>query len=745
MEVEIPLVDLVPREEPVPEPRRISVLDQMKIRLGIEHKLRIRDCGFFLNCVLAVMLVWSYTSVNNADISPIPELTDPGRGSIEHFADDFSSTADELVLVRAFPFAEWSERVLSSLLSDFSWFDSPQSLLANFRNSSLPEIAFLFGGTPFETNLSITEVANNGSFLKPFDGTLAIVESLLKERDVVSTLRSCEFARPEQSRFSPWLASATFYFPYSMLVMMIKHAQYDEKQRGDRVHFLLRIFGIGELSYWLSSLVIHLVEQLPVILVSALAFCDAVKWSKGTAVSLFFASILMAALGLILLHEFFFAWLKGKHSLGFYFSVQITFSSLIGLILTIESVIPRVVIGLFSLLLPQFSFLKMTNVMIEMNIRGNPMTWHTVDGALFAWQFGSLMFWGVWNVIYTLCGARLYGRPPLGWRSLFSLSKWKKLIFGTDQNMLNPVTALEVEMVRKEFAETVAVNDVSLAINSGEIIFAMGPNGSGKSTLIDILTGGTVPTAGRIMVFGEEMGSDFDLLYRHLGIVFQANTLIDNLTCREHLELACSLRGEIGNDILYFSQLLKLEDCLETSAGKLSGGEKRKLCVAMALIRRSAILVLDEPTAGVDAQVRRVIWESVRQMRHATGLISCHSLEEGGEVSTKIMMLSKGRIVFLGTPAELRVEYNCGYYVTFVDDDVDMQRVLEFVKMSVPQAEIKFGRPKAVLVPDTLDVADLLERIDENKEDLGITKYTIHIENLEETMRKVIETDEDRR
>jgi ABC-type multidrug transport system ATPase subunit len=127
-------------------------------------------------------------------------------------------------------------------------------------------------------------------------------------------------------------------------------------------------------------------------------------------------------------------------------------------------------------------------------------------------------------------------------------------------------------------------------------------------------------------------------------------------------------------------------------------------------------------------------------MQRTTGLISCHSLEEGGDVSAKIMVPSKGQIVFLGIPAELRVEYNCGYHVTFVDDDVDMQKVLEFVK-----AEMKLGRPRAVLVRDQLEVADLLERIGENKEELGITKYIIHIENLEETMRKMIETDEERR
>jgi ABC-type multidrug transport system ATPase subunit len=142
------------------------------------------------------------------------------------------------------------------------------------------------------------------------------------------------------------------------------------------------------------------------------------------------------------------------------------------------------------------------------------------------------------------------------------------------------------------------------------MIFTIGPNGSEKPTLIDLLTGGTGQTAGRILAFGEEMGDDFSLLYPHLGIVFQANTLINDLTCREHLELACLLRAEIGNDILYFSQLLKFEDCLETRPGQLSGDEKRKFCIAMALIKRSVILVL---TNRPLASTRRYVGSSGSQ------------------------------------------------------------------------------------------------------------------------------------
>jgi hypothetical protein len=453
MEVEIPLADLVPREEPLPEPRQISVLEQMKVRFGIEYKLRIRDYGFFINFVLAVMLVWSYTSVNDTDLSPLPDLPDPPPGPVHSFGDDFSTFAHSVLRVRAFPFAEWSDRVLSTLVSDFTWFDSPQSLFVSFANSSKPEVAFLFGGTPFETNLSITKATNMDFLLGPFGGTLAIVESLLRERHIVAALRSCEIARPEQSRFSPSLVFITLNFPYAMLLPMAKHTQYNERQREDRVHFLLHIFGIGEIAYWLSSVVIHLVEQVLITLLSTLAFYDTVQWSKGTALNLFFVSLLMNVLGLILLHEFFFAWLKGKNSLWLYFSVQIAVSSLI---LTVESLIPAAVVGLFCLIMSQFSFL---NVMIDRKVRGNPMTWKRVDGPLFAWQVLSLLFWGVWNVICTLCGTQLHGRPPLGWKSLFPPSKWKKLVVN-GKIIVNPVTALEVETVRKEFGETVAIDDL---------------------------------------------------------------------------------------------------------------------------------------------------------------------------------------------------------------------------------------------------------------------------------------------
>jgi hypothetical protein len=163
------------------------------------------------------MLVWSYTSANDADISLLPELLDP-RSPVQSFGDDFSTFAHSVLRVRGFPFAEWLGWVPSSLASDFMCFDSPQSLFASFADSSKPEVAFLFGGTPFDTNLSIMEVTNTDFLLGPFGSTLPIVESLLRERHIVAALRSCEFGRPEQLRFTPSLAFVRFNSPDAMLM-----------------------------------------------------------------------------------------------------------------------------------------------------------------------------------------------------------------------------------------------------------------------------------------------------------------------------------------------------------------------------------------------------------------------------------------------------------------------------------------------------------------------------------------------
>ena len=107
-------------------------------------------------------------------------------------------------------------------------------------------------------------------------------------------------------------------------------------------------------------------------------------------------------------------------------------------------------------------------------------------------------------------------------------------------------------------------------------------------------------------------------------------------------------------------------------------------------------------------------------------------------MSTRIMVMISGHSAFLGTAGEMRKAYHCGYYITFIDESVDMDTILEFIQGMEPSAEIHFDRPKSIVVPDTLTMTDLLEELEANKTRLGFTNYTVHIESLEDTMWKLI-------
>ena len=250
------------------------------------------------------------------------------------------------------------------------------------------------------------------------------------------------------------------------------------------------------------------------------------------------------------------------------------------------------------------------------------------------------------------------------------------------------------------------------------------------------------PTSGCISVCGEDVGRDLSPLYAHLGVVFQNNSLVANVTVREHLTLFARLNGvhsdRVQEEVSLISSQFELNSSLENFASTLSGGQQRILCVAIAMIRHPSVIIMDEPTAGLDVQKRQIVWNAIRECHGLTGLVTCHSVEEGETVSTRIMVMISGQSGFLGTASEMRKAYHCGYYITFIDDHVDMDTILEFIQGMEPSAEIHFDRPKSIVVPDTLAMTDLLEGLDVNKTRLRFTNYTVHIESLEDTMWKLI-------
>ncbi len=226
---------------------------------------------------------------------------------------------------------------------------------------------------------------------------------------------------------------------------------------------------------------------------------------------------------------------------------------------------------------------------------------------------------------------------------------------------------IEIRNLRKTFphkdtqnkkAEKVAVDGLSLTIGTGEIFGLLGPNGAGKTTTIRMLTMLTKPTAGEILYDGKSLDDEDDALAirQMIGVVPQNLNFDQDLTVGENLELHARLyhmdRAEREARIAELLEYVELSGVINDGVRRLSGGMKRRLLIARALIHRPEILFLDEPTVALDPQVRWRIWELVRRLAAdgATVLITTHYIEEAEELCDRVAIMNKGKLIAVDTP-----------------------------------------------------------------------------------------------
>lgn len=212
----------------------------------------------------------------------------------------------------------------------------------------------------------------------------------------------------------------------------------------------------------------------------------------------------------------------------------------------------------------------------------------------------------------------------------------------------------------KKFGDRAAVDEVSLVIPTGEIFGLLGPNGAGKTTMIRMLTMLTRPSAGSINIGGCDLPGDEMKIKAMLGIVPQHFNLDIDLTVKDNLELHGRLHHlRPAERETRIAELLDYVELTERSADKvqsLSGGMKRRLMIARALLHRPRILFLDEPTVGLDPQVRRRLWDLIRRLngQNLTVLLTTHYIEEAEALCNRVAILDKGRLIALDAPDELR-------------------------------------------------------------------------------------------
>ncbi len=222
--------------------------------------------------------------------------------------------------------------------------------------------------------------------------------------------------------------------------------------------------------------------------------------------------------------------------------------------------------------------------------------------------------------------------------------------------------AVEVRDVEKRFGPVRALAGVSLSVEAGEFFGLLGPNGAGKTTLISALGGLVIPDAGSLAVEGHDVGRDYRAARRALGIVPQEIVFDPFFTVRETLRLQSGYFGLARNGA-WIDELLErlgLASKAHANMRSLSGGMKRRVMVAQALVHRPPVIVLDEPTAGVDVELRQALWAFIRGLNAAghTVVLTTHYLEEAQQLCSRIAMMKEGRIVALDSTARLLASFS---------------------------------------------------------------------------------------
>ena len=219
---------------------------------------------------------------------------------------------------------------------------------------------------------------------------------------------------------------------------------------------------------------------------------------------------------------------------------------------------------------------------------------------------------------------------------------------------------IEINNLSKSFGDIKAVQDLSFRVKEGELFAFLGVNGAGKSTTINIMCAQLSKDSGSIIINGNDLDRSADQIKKDLGVVFQASVLDSALSVYDNLESRGALYGIIGEElkarVRELAKILDFEDLLKRPVGKLSGGQRRRIDIARALLHKPKILVLDEPTTGLDPQIRRLIWSVIMDLRKNEGMtifLTTHYMEEAADADF-VVIIDSGKISAEGTPLELK-------------------------------------------------------------------------------------------
>ena len=279
---------------------------------------------------------------------------------------------------------------------------------------------------------------------------------------------------------------------------------------------------------------------------------------------------------------------------------------------------------------------------------------------------------------------------------------------------------IQINHLNKSFGNVKAVQDLSFRVKEGELFAFLGVNGAGKSTTINIMCGQLSKDSGSVVINAHDLDKDMNLIKSELGVVFQSSVLDSALSVYDNLQSRAALYGITGKDfkirLKELAKILDFENLLKRTVGKLSGGQRRRIDIARALFHKPKILILDEPTTGLDPQTRRILWNVVSDFRkneNMTVFLTTHYMEEATDADY-VVIIDNGKISAEGTPLELKNIYTGDYITIYGEQEENVK------KLGMEYEKLRNGY--RIFVPNTKVATNLIIQNPQLFHDYEITK-----------------------
>ncbi|XP_030704320.1 phospholipid-transporting ATPase ABCA3 isoform X2 [Globicephala melas] len=393
-----------------------------------------------------------------------------------------------------------------------------------------------------------------------------------------------------------------------------------------------------------------------------------------------------------------------------------------------------------------FSFGQVLGMLLLDSVLYSLVTWYVE--AIFPGQFGVPQPWYFFILPSYWCG---HPRTVLGKEEE---DDDPEKVLRTEYFEAEPedlVAGIKIKHVSKVFRVgnkgKAAVRDLNLNLYEGQITVLLGHNGAGKTTTLSMLTGLFPPTSGRAYISGYEISQDMAQIRKSLGLCPQHDVLFDNLTVAEHLYFYAQLKGlsrqKCPEEVKRMLHILSLEDKGDSRSRFLSGGMRRKLSIGIALIAGSKVLMLDEPTSGMDAISRRAIWDLLQQHKSDhTILLTTHFMDEADLLGDRIAIMAKGELQCCGSSLFLKQKYGAGYHMTLVKEPhCNPEGISRLVHHHVPNAtlESSAGAELSFILPkeSTHRFESLFAKLEKKQKELGIASFGASVTTMEEVFLRV--------